>query len=46
VEDKARRNYCEWFEANPALRQAGSGDERARSAAEKARGELDKLFGG
>jgi len=46
VPDKARRNYCEWFEADPKLRAAGAGDSSARVAAEKARKDLDRLYGG
>ena len=45
VQDKARRNYCEWFEVAPSLRAAGAGDASARIAADKARKDLDRLFG-
>ncbi len=45
VQDKSRRNYCEWFEADPRLKSAGDGDAKARDAAEKARRDLDSLFG-
>jgi hypothetical protein len=46
VSDKERRNFCEWYQTNPALLAATKGRESARSAAEKARGDLDRLFGG
>jgi hypothetical protein len=46
VADKERRNFCDFFQTNPALHVAGAGRESARSASEKARGELDRLFGG
>lgn len=46
VSDKGRRNYCEWFEVDPRLRSAGAGDSKALSAAQKARKDLDSLFGG
>jgi len=45
VGDKERRNKCEWFEADPALLQPTAGRGKERSAAEKARLDLDKLFG-
>jgi hypothetical protein len=45
VPDKARRNYCEWYETNPKLLSANEGAASARSAAQKARSDLDKLFG-
>lgn len=45
VADKGRRNYCEWFETAPDLQQANAGASKERSAAEKARRDLDKLFG-
>ncbi len=46
IADKERRNYCEWFQTSPALFAATEGRASARSAAEKARGDLDRLFGG
>jgi len=45
VTDKSRRNHCDFFEPAPALREAGSGDAKARDSARKARQDLDKLFG-
>jgi hypothetical protein len=46
VSDKDRRNYCDWFEADPRLRSETKGDTGAASAAEEARRKLDSLFGG
>jgi hypothetical protein len=46
VSDKERRNYCDFFQTNPSLYIATAGRSDARSAAEKARGDLDRLFGG
>jgi hypothetical protein len=45
IPDKERRNPCEWFQTNPALLVETGGRGSARSAAEKARGDLDRLFG-
>jgi hypothetical protein len=44
--DKERHNFCDFFQTNPALLVASAGRESARAAAEKARGDLDRLFGG
>ena len=46
VPDKERRNFCDWYQTNPALLMQTKGRESARSAAEKARDDLDRLFGG
>ena len=46
VVDKERRNRCEWYQTNPALLVANKGRDSQRSAAEKARDDLDRLFGG
>ena len=46
VPDKERRNYCDFYQTNPAYLAATAGREGARSAAERARGDLDRLFGG
>ena len=46
VPDKDRRNRCEWFQTNPALYSQTLGRVPERSAAEKARDDLDRLFGG
>lgn len=43
VEDKGRRNFCEYFSFNPAP-FAGSGGSTAREA--QARSKLEALFGG
>jgi hypothetical protein len=43
VEDKHRRNFCEYFSFNPAPR-AAAGAGQARQAESRAR--LEKLFGG
>jgi len=45
VSDKERRNYCEWFETDPRLFSATEGKAAERDRAEKARRDLDKLFG-
>jgi len=45
VDDKGRRNYCEWFETSQALLGASGGKSKELSAAEKARSDLDRLFG-
>jgi hypothetical protein len=46
VPDKERRNRCDWFQTNRTLLAASEGRGAERSAAEKARGDLDRLFGG
>ena len=46
VVDKEMRNRCDWYETSPALFEAGAGDTRGASAAEKAQRNLDRLFGG
>jgi hypothetical protein len=46
VADKERRNHCDWFRTSSALLVATAGRSTERSAAEKARGDLDRLFGG
>ncbi len=46
VSDKEMRNRCDWFETAPSLFTAGPGRPTERQAAQKARGDLDKLFGG
>jgi len=46
VTDKERRNRCDWYQTKAALLVAGEGRKSARSAADKARADLDKLFGG
>jgi hypothetical protein len=46
VPDKEARNRCEWFETNPAYLKASAGRIAQRSAAEKAKRDLDRLFGG
>jgi hypothetical protein len=45
VADKERRNHCDWYATNPALLTASSGKTAERSAADKARRDLGKLFG-
>lgn len=42
VEDKQRRNFCEFFDFNPAPFRAAAGADRAASA----RAKLEGLFGG
>jgi hypothetical protein len=46
VSDKERRNFCDWFETSPALLVSGEGKKAERAAADKARKDLDALFGG
>ncbi|HOX32852.1 MAG TPA: hypothetical protein PLB91_10995 [Spirochaetales bacterium] len=46
VPDKDRRNYCEWFEADPRLSSGTEGRKGERDAAAEARRRLDSLFGG
>jgi len=46
VSDKGKRNLCDWYETAPALKQAGPGRKDARDSSEKARRDLDSLFGG
>jgi hypothetical protein len=46
IPDKESRNFCDYFQANPAYFVQTKGRESARSAAEKARSDLDRLFGG
>ncbi len=41
VQDKGRANFCEWFEPRPGAHEA-----RDPAPADKARAELDALFGG
>jgi hypothetical protein len=46
VPDKDRRNRCDWYQTNQALLTRSGGRSSERSAAEKARDNLDRLFGG
>ena len=46
VPDKERRNLCDWFQTSPALLVAAPGRSTESAAADKAREELDRLFGG
>jgi hypothetical protein len=46
VADKEMRNRCDWFETSPRLKAATEGRPSDRSASDKARRDLDKLFGG
>jgi hypothetical protein len=46
VPDKERRNRCDWFQTKPELLVATEGRSSDRSAAQKARTDLDRLFGG
>jgi hypothetical protein len=46
VVDKEKRNYCEWFRTDPSLFARNEGRAAERSAADKARSDLDRLFGG
>ena len=46
VADKERRNFCEWFSTDPRLFKRSEGRSSERSAAEQARSDLDRLFGG
>jgi hypothetical protein len=46
VVDKERRNRCDWFETNPVFFSVSAGRTSAMSAAEKARHDLERLFGG
>ena len=46
VPDKERRNRCEWYQTNSVFLAATSGRVSQRSAAQKARDDLDRLFGG
>jgi hypothetical protein len=42
--DKERGNFCDWFSLNPRFREATAGEQKARSAAEKARSAFNDLF--
>jgi hypothetical protein len=46
VTDKERRNRCDWYQTSARLLVATEGRASARTAADKARTDLDKLFGG
>ncbi len=46
VAEKDKRNFCDWFEVNPAFFTRTQGSPAQRDAAQKARDELNKLFGG
>ena len=46
VIDKERRNFCDWYETDPARFVAGSGDQKGRQSAHDARSDFDRLFGG
>jgi hypothetical protein len=46
VPDKERRNRCDWYQTNPSLLAPSSGRSSERSAADRARSDLDRLFGG
>lgn len=45
VSDKEKRNRCGWYETAPALKTAGAGKPGAQLASQKARKDLDSLFG-
>lgn len=44
VADKERRNFCEFFEPNPAPFAGGAGPAPPRTRADDARARLDALF--
>ena len=44
VADKERRNFCEFFEGNPAPFAGGPGAPATRTRADEARARLDALF--
>jgi hypothetical protein len=46
VIDKDNGNFCDFYETDSALYVETKGREDARSAAKKARGDFDRLFGG
>lgn len=46
VADKERRNFCDWFETNPVYQARTAGAGRENEASQRARSDLDKLFGG
>lgn len=46
VSDKGKRNFCDWFETSPLFLAATCGMAKERAASEKARKDLDALFGG
>jgi len=46
ISDKARRNLCDWYQTRSDLLAATEGRKSERSAADRARSDLDKLFGG
>jgi len=46
VVDKSARNRCDWYETNPIFFSAGTGRVKEKTAAEKAKRDLDSLFGG
>jgi hypothetical protein len=45
VPDKEARNKCDWFETSPGLFVKTEGRGASRSASDKARKDLDALFG-
>lgn len=45
VQDKEKRNFCEWFSPDPQYGKAGAGRPEARSAADSAKSAFDSLFG-
>lgn len=45
VSDKEARNRCDWYETSPRLFEKGSGRVKDQAASEKARKDLDALFG-
>ena len=46
IMDKERRNHCEWYQTNPAFLAKTAGRTDAISAADRAKRDLDRLFGG
>jgi len=42
--DKERANFCDWFNLNPAFRQASKGKKNAQDAAGAAREAFNKMF--
>jgi hypothetical protein len=46
VPDKEKRNFCDYYQTNPAYLSASAGRKDAQDASKKARSDLDRLFGG
>jgi len=46
IQEKEKRNFCDWFRLDPRFLTAGPGDEKGRTREDAAKSRFDALFGG